>query len=148
MPLVVRRGRETDRPALESLELETVKRFPTRVRWLETFRELVSTSLEAEPEGFLVADYDGRAIGMAVARVGASHPLTGQRVGRLELLSVAPTWRAQGVGDRLLREAEAYLKAQGCQVVTFSLPADAGADGEALKAAGFRVAGWELEKSV
>ncbi len=147
MPLVVRRVRVSDLPVLETLEFETVKRFPSRTRWLDTFRSLLETSLSEEPEGLLVADYDGRAIGAAVARVGAAHPLTGQLVGKLLALSVAPGWRTQGIGERLVREAEAYLKSRGCQVVTFSLPADAGADGELFKAAGFRVAGWELEKS-
>jgi ribosomal protein S18 acetylase RimI-like enzyme len=148
MPLVVRRVKVMDLPVLESLEQETTRRFAGRPRWLETFRGLLEASLTQEPEGLLVADYDGRAVGAAVARVGELHPLTGLRVGRLEALTVAPAWRTQGVAERLVKEAEAYLKSRGAQVMQVSLPADAGADGELFKATGFKVAGWELERAL
>ena len=147
MPLVVRRVKVSDLPVLETLELETAKRFPARTRWIETFRTMLETSLSEEPEGLLVADYDGRAIGVAVARVMGPHPLTGQTLGRVLTLSVAPGWKAQGIGERLLKEAEAYLKSRGCQVIAMSLPSDAGAEGELFKQAGFKVSAWELEKS-
>jgi ribosomal protein S18 acetylase RimI-like enzyme len=147
MPLVVRRVKVTDLPVLELLELETAKRFPARKRWIETFRTLLESSLSEEPEGLLVADYDGRAIGAAVARVGGSHPFTGQALGRIHALSVAPGWKGQGIAERLLLEAEAYLKSRGCLVITFSLPSDAGADGDVFKQAGFKVSAWELEKT-
>jgi ribosomal protein S18 acetylase RimI-like enzyme len=146
MPLAVRRVKVTDLPVLETLELETTKRFPARKRWVETFRALIETTLSEEPEGLLVADYDGRAIGVAVARVAGPHPLTGQSLGRILVLSVAPGWRNQGIAERLLKEAEASLKSRGCQVIAFSLPSDAGADAELFKQAGFKVASWELEK--
>ena len=70
---------------------------------------MLETALTAEPEGLLVADYDGRAIGCAIARVGQPHPLTGLLQGRLEALTVAPGWRSQGIAERLIKEAEAYL---------------------------------------
>jgi ribosomal protein S18 acetylase RimI-like enzyme len=146
MPLAVRRVKVTDLPVLETLELETTKRFPARTRWVETFRALIETTLSEEPEGLLVADYDGRAIGVAVARVVGPHPLTGQSLGRILVLSVAPGWRTQGIAERLLKEAEASLKSRGCQVIAFSLPSDAGADAELFKQAGFKVASWDLEK--
>jgi ribosomal protein S18 acetylase RimI-like enzyme len=136
----------SDLPVLETLELETAKRFPARTRWIETFRTMLETSLSEEPEGLLVADYDGRAIGVAVARVVGPHPLTGQTLGRVLALSVAPGWRSQGIGERLLKESEAYLKSRGCQVIAFSLPSDAGMDGDLFKQAGFKVSAWELEK--
>lgn len=147
MPLAVRRVKVTDLPVLELLELETAKRFPSRKRWIETFRSMLETSLSEEPEGLLVADYDGRAIGVAVARQSGVHPLTGQSLGRILALSVAPGWKSQGIAERLLRESEAYLKSRGCQVIAFSLPSDAGADGDVFKNAGFKVSAWELEKS-
>ncbi len=148
MPLVVRRVKVLDLPVLEGLEAETVKRFPSRTRWLQTFGQLLEKTLSEEPEGLLVADYDGRAIGGAVARVRGEQALTGAKVGRIEALTVAPGWRTQGVAERLVKEAEAYLKSRGCQVLSVSLPADAGADGELYRAAGFKVASWELEKSL
>lgn len=147
MPLVVRRVKVTDLPVLETLERETVKRFPARTRWIETFRTMLETALSEEPEGLLVADYDGRAIGVAVARLAGDHPLTGQKLGRVLMLSVAPGWRTQGIGERLLKEAEAYLRSRGCRVVAFTLPSDEGAEGELFKQAGFKVSAWELEKT-
>ena len=146
MPLLVRRVKVSDLSVLESLELETMKRFPSRTRWIETFRRLIETSLSEEPEGVLIADYDGRAVGMALARVRGNHPLTGAKMGRLEVLSIAPGWRTQGVGDRLLKEAEMYLKSRGCEVMSTQLPADAGADGDFFKANHYKVAAWLLER--
>ena len=148
MPLVVRRVKVTDLPVLESLELETLRRFPSRTRWLETFRRIIETSLSEEPEGLLVADYDGRAVGVAAVRQRGKHPLTGALMGRLEVLSVAPGWRTQGIGERLLKETEAYLKSRGCTVMTTNLPSDAGADGDLFKANNYKVAGWELERAL
>ncbi len=113
---------------------------------METYRHLLETSLSNEPEGLLVADYDGRAIGCAVTRVGVAHPLTGLILGRLEALTVAPGWRSQGVAERLIKEAEAYLKSRNCQAMTLTLPSDAGGDGELFKVAGFKVAAWELQR--
>jgi GNAT superfamily N-acetyltransferase len=115
---------------------------------MESYRSLLERALTEEPEGLLVADFDGRAIGAAIARVRGTHPVTGEEHGRLEALTVAPAWRAHGIRERLIKEAEAYLKSRGCQVIAVSLPADAGADGELYRAAGFKVASWELEKSL
>lgn len=146
MPLVVRRVKVMDLPVLESLEAESSKRFSNRPRWIETYRETLERALSEEPEGLLVADYEGRAVGAAVARLGTAHPLTGVRMGRLEALTIAPGWRGQGVAERLLKEAEAYLKSRGAEVMQVSLPADAGAEGDLFKSGGYRVASWELER--
>ncbi len=146
MPLVVRRVKVNDLPVLETLELETAKRFPSRTRWMETFRRIVEEALSREPEGLLVADYDGRAVGGVVVRLCGPHPLTGAPQGRVEVLTVAPGWRTQGVAERLLKEAEAYLKARGCALMVARLQADAGADGDVFKQTGFKVAAWELER--
>lgn len=148
MPLVVRRVKVMDIPVLESLEQETVKRFPARTRWIETYRQLIEQALSEEPEGLLVADYDGRAVGGAIARVRGAHPHTGATHGRLEALTVAPAWRAHGVAERLLKEAEAYFKSRGCKVMSLSLPSDAGAEGDLFRASGFAVAAWELERKL
>jgi GNAT superfamily N-acetyltransferase len=148
MPLVVRRVKVQDLMALESLEAEVVRAFPARKRWLETYRVLLEKALAEEPEGLLVADYDGRAVGGAIARQRGPHPLTGEPHGRLEALTVAPSWRQHGVRERLLKEAEAYLKSRGCKRFVTTLPADAGADGDLFKSSGFKVASWELERTL
>lgn len=148
MPLVVRRVKVQDLVVLESLESESARSFPARKRWMETYRSLVEKALSEEPEGLLVADFDGRAIGAAIARVRGPHPLTGEEHGRLEALTVAPAWRAHGIRERLLKEAEAYLKSRGCKVMVTTLRADAGADGDLFKNSGFKVGGWELERTL
>lgn len=148
MPLVVRRVKVQDLAVLESLEGESARSFPARPRWMETYRGLMEKALTEEPEGLLVADYDGRAIGAAIVRVRGVHPMTGDEHGVLEALTVAPAWRAHGVRERLLKEAEAYLKSRGCKVMITTLRSDAGAEGELFKTSGFKVAGWQLERSL
>ena len=45
MPLVVRRVKVQDLSVLESLEGETVRSFPARLRWMETYRGLLERAL-------------------------------------------------------------------------------------------------------
>ncbi len=148
MSLFVRRAKATDLPVLETLEIETMRRFPSRTRWLETYRHLVETAQRNEPDGLLVADYDGRPIGVALTRIGEPHPLSGLKQGHLEVLTVAPGWRSQGIAEKLIKEAEGFLKSRGCQVLVVTLPSDAGGDGELFKVAGFKVAAWQLERAL
>ncbi|PZR12036.1 MAG: hypothetical protein DI536_17095 [Archangium gephyra] len=148
MPLVVRIAKAQDLPVLETLEAETVHHFPTRKRWLETFREMMTGALSEEPEGFIVAEFQGRPVGAALVRVRGPHPVTGVEHGVLQVLTVAPSWRAHGVREQLLQEAEAYLKSKSCQLMATSLRTDAGSDGDLYKAHGFTVASWELERTL
>lgn len=145
MPLAVRRVKVMDLPVLESIEAQVVKSTPTRTHWLETYRRLLEAALSEEPEGLLVADFDGHAVGAAIARLKGPHPLTGEPMGRLEALTVATAWRPHGVAERLLKEVEAYFKSRGCRVMAVTLPTDA-TDAGPYKSAGFSVAGWELER--
>jgi GNAT superfamily N-acetyltransferase len=148
MPLVVRRVKVQDLSLIESLEQDSVRSFPTRTRWMETFRGLLERALTEEPEGLLIADYEGRAVGAAIARVRGAHPVTGEEHGRLEALTVAPAWRAHGIRERLLKESEAYLKSRGCRMMVTTLQSDAGAEGELFKNSGFKVASWELTRTL
>ena len=148
MPLAVRRVKVQDLSALESMEADAVRSFPARKAWMESFRNLLERSLSEEPEGLLVADFDGRAVGAAVARVGGTHPVTGEEHGRLEALTVAHAWRAHGIRERLIKEAEAYLKSRGCRLMVTTLRADAGADAAVFKSSGFKGGGGELERQL
>lgn len=146
MPLLVRRLKVMDLPALEGIEAGHVQRFPGRAGWLAGFRRLVERTLSDEPEGLLIADLDGRVVGWAIARQRGTHPISGLTCGHIFHISCLPEVREHGVTSRLLREAEAYLRSRGCEVVQLSLPSDDTADAEALRKSGYRVAGWELER--
>lgn len=148
MPLLVRRVKVEDMPRVELLASDEAKRFAARGGWLSTARRQLEKALSDEPQGILLADYDGRVVGVAVVRHQGTHPVSGLRHGTLQLLVVAQGWRTQGVAARLLREAEAYCKARGAEVLTLQLPADAGEDADVFKESGYQVAGWELERSL
>jgi ribosomal protein S18 acetylase RimI-like enzyme len=148
MPLIVRRVKVQDISTLEQFEADVVKRFPSRTGWLEAYRRVIENSLSEEPEGILVAEYEGRPIGAAVVRAREHHPVTGVKYGQLLTLTVAQGWRGQGIDTRLLREAEAYLRSRGCESIALTLPADAGDDADLYKGAGYRVLGWELERTL
>ena len=79
---------------------------------MESYRSLLERALTEEPEGLLVADFDGRAIGAAIARVRGTHPVTGEEHGRLEALTVAPAWRAHGSMVPPLPEVTGLLRTE------------------------------------
>jgi ribosomal protein S18 acetylase RimI-like enzyme len=148
MPLVVRRIRVSDLPVLDAIENEITARFASRAGWMETYRNLLDIALAKEPEGVLVADFDGRPIGAAIARVAQNHRVTGQKHGVVEAITVAPAWKPQGIAERLLKESEMYLKSRGCEIVTVSIPESMGSDSDIYKNGNYRVIAWELEKSL
>jgi ribosomal protein S18 acetylase RimI-like enzyme len=147
--LIVRRLKVMDIPALETLERESVDRHPARVGWLDTYRRFVERSLAEEPEGFLVAELNDKVVGGAIARQRGPHPLTGSKHGQLLALTTSPAYARYSVGQRLLIEAQAYLKSRGCKSVTFWVPTDAvGEEIDLFKNAGFNVVSWELERAL
>jgi ribosomal protein S18 acetylase RimI-like enzyme len=147
--LIVRRLKVMDIPVLEALEKEAVDRHPGRIGWLDTYRRVVERSLAEEPEGFLVAELNEKVIGGAIARLRGPHPLTGQKHGQLMSLTASPAYARYNVGQRLLAEAQAYLKSRGCKSVTIWIPTDSGANEvDLFKNSGFNVVSWELERSL
>lgn len=147
MALTVRRLQILDLPALERTEAERAKRFPGRGGALAGFRKQIEQALSHEPEGLMIADLDGQIVGLAIARQRGAHPVSGQKHGRVEHLSVALGPEAQTVNTRLLKEAEAYLRSRGCAAIYLSLPADDAGDAQLLKDSGYRVVAWELAKT-
>jgi ribosomal protein S18 acetylase RimI-like enzyme len=97
----------------------------------ELYRELLG-----KPDTLLLLAHDGQelvAYGLAhVARatdtwVGDTWA-TGERIGEIESLSVAPTHRGRGLGDCLLRALEAHLDARGVKdLIIGLLPGNTGA---------------------
>lgn len=146
MALLVRRLKISDFPALEAIEASHQARLPTRPSWLQGFRRLIEVTLQEEPEGLMIADSDGAVAGWAVARQRGVHPMTGQQYGHIFHLSVALEQQRKGVGTRLLREAEAYLRSRGCEVIELSMPSDRQDGSDLFKRSGYKLVGWELER--
>jgi ribosomal protein S18 acetylase RimI-like enzyme len=144
--LLVRRVRVTDLPVLEGIEKESQKRFPGRKGWMDTYRRSVERALADEPEGILVAEDGGKVVGAIIVQQRGKHAITQQTYGALLGLTVGEKYRGAGIGKRLIKEAEAYLKARGCQSLALRLPADAGTDAQLFQDSGFQVVAWELEK--
>jgi ribosomal protein S18 acetylase RimI-like enzyme len=147
MNLAVRRIRLTDLPTLERFEAHMPRPPGIREHHLEVFRSTLEDALSREPEGFLVADSGGMAVGAVVARVRGAHAVTGVLFGRIEALVVSPAHPSVGIGDRLLKEGEAYLRSRGCQTLGVTLRANESTHAELFRNAGYRVAAWELERS-
>jgi len=147
MALTVRRLQILDLPALEKTEAERAKRFPERAGALAGFRKQVEQALSREPEGLMIADLDGRIVGLAIARQRGAHPVSGKKHGRVEHLSVTQGPETQGVTTRLLKESEAYLRSRGCEAIYMTLPADDASEAQLLKDAGYRVVAWEVGKT-
>lgn len=77
----------------------------------------IPAKLAVQPELFLVATEDGAVIGTTMAGYD------GHR-GWLYAVAVAPSHRRKGVGQSLVREAEARLAALGCGKINLQLRAD------------------------
>jgi len=69
--------------------------------------------------GVLVAEDNGTAVGFVHAGFGPQTDQKGLRPehGVINLIIVAPTYRRQGIGRELVRQAESYLQAGGAQFV-------------------------------
>jgi ribosomal protein S18 acetylase RimI-like enzyme len=78
--------------------------------------EDIARKLQVQPELFLVACAAGRIVGSVMAGY------EGHR-GWLNYLAVAPRCRRQGIGRRLVREAEARLRAMGCPKINLQVRA-------------------------
>ena len=71
----------------------------------------------------IAEDDDGDALGYAFLRVGGGESTlaTGDRVGELESLAVAPAARGAGVGSALIEAAFAHFRALGVTEMTLSV---------------------------
>jgi ribosomal protein S18 acetylase RimI-like enzyme len=143
----VRRLKVLDLPRLEQIEGELQADYPSRPGWMRSFRRLVELTLSQEPEGLLIAEVDDVVAGWAAVRQRGVHPMSGLQYGHIFHLSVARAYRSQGIGDRLLRESEAYLRSRGCESIHLSMPVDDPTTAEMFKRAGYRLSAWELERS-
>lgn len=67
----------------------------------------IEKKLQRDPDLFLVAEVDDKLIGTVIGGYDG-------RRGLIYHLSVAASFRGQGVGSRLMSEVEARLRAKGC----------------------------------
>lgn len=74
----------------------------------------IDRKVGVDPEGFLVADLDGRVVGTVMAGYD------GHR-GWINYLAVDPGTQGRGLGGRLVREAEQLLGRRGCAKVNLQI---------------------------
>ena len=97
---------------------------------------VIEGALKARPETLLVAECAGALVGAVIAG------FDGVR-GWIYHLAVAPTHRRRGVATRLMRAAEAALRALGCAKINLQVRA---ANSEAV--AFYRQLGYEVEERI
>ena len=105
--IAIRSFREADRPQLERLWSEVFPDDPPR----SAPARMIDGALAARPESLLVAELGGVVVGAVIAG------WDGVR-GWIYHLAVAPAQRRRGIATRLMRDAEATLRALGCSKMT------------------------------
>ena len=95
---------------------------------------MIDGALAVRPESLLVAVLDGVVVGAVIAG------FDGVR-GWIYHLAVAPAHRRRGIATRLLRDAEAALRARGCSKINLQVRATN--DGVV---AFYRALGYEIEE--
>lgn len=70
-------------------------------------REEIAKKIERDPDLFLVAEADGKLVGTVIGGFDG-------RRGLIYHLAVDRAYRGQGLGRKLMREAESRLAAKGC----------------------------------
>src|ERR1035437_6677678 len=98
MAILVRKLKVIDLPRLEEIEAALLSNYPSRPRWMSSFRRLVEQTLRDEPEGLLIIDVDGVVAGWAAVRQRGIHPMTGLKYGHIFHLSIAREFRRHGAG--------------------------------------------------
>src|SRR5512137_622507 len=88
---------------LASRELGRKVKYPIRPR------RIIEGYLWKEPNGCLVAEHEGRIVGVAYSHVWG-------QVGWLGPFEVLPEMQDKGVGSALLEGTERFLDQRGCQV--------------------------------
>jgi len=91
----------------------------------------IQRKLKVWPEGFRVAEADGRIVGTIM--VGYE----GHR-GWINYLAVSPNCRKRGLGRQLMNEAERLLKARGCPKINLQVRVTNSAAVAFYKRLGFR----------
>lgn len=110
--------RNADPPALVALWNEALtRRGAVELRSHTPLENAVFNKPYFDPDGFIVAEDDGRLAGFAHAGFGATEDLDAldQSRGVICALAVHPARRRTGIGTELLRRAEQYLRERGAK---------------------------------
>ena len=110
--VAIRSFREADRPQLEQLWTAVFPDDPPR----NAPDRMIDGALAVRPESLLVAEIDGALVGAVIAG------WDGVR-GWIYHLAVAPAHRRRGIATRLMRGAEAALRALGCSKINLQVRA-------------------------
>jgi len=132
--VAIRSFREEDRLQLAQLWSAVFPDDPPR----NAPDRLIDGALAVRPESLLVAELDGAADGTIVGAVIAG--FDGVR-GWIYHLAVAPAHRRHGIATRLMRRAEASLRARGCSKINLQVRAS----NESVVAF-YRALGYQLEE--
>ena len=128
--VAIRSFREADRLPLVQLWSAVFPADPPR----NAPDRMIDGALAVRPESLLVAVLDGVVVGAVIAG------FDGVR-GWIYHLAVAPAHRRRGIATRLLRDAEAALRARGCSKVNLQVRAT-----NDSVVAFYRALGYELEE--
>jgi ribosomal protein S18 acetylase RimI-like enzyme len=79
-------------------------------------KESLQKQLKRDPDLFIVAEEDGRILGVVLGR------WEGRR-GWINRLAVAPEQRSKNLGSQMVKEVENRLKAKGCEKVNLLIDA-------------------------
>jgi ribosomal protein S18 acetylase RimI-like enzyme len=130
--VAIRAFREADRSQLGHLWTEVFPDDPPR----SAPDRMINGLLAARPESLLVAEIDGALVGAVIAG------WDGVR-GWIYHLAVAPAHRRRGIATRLMRGAEATLRAVGCPKINLQVRAT-----NQSVVAFYRALGYQLEDRI
>jgi aminoglycoside 6'-N-acetyltransferase I len=141
MDAQVREAKPGDAPALARLRHRLWPDSSVEEHAGELARLLAGEALSTLPSVILIAEAQGEIVGFAETglRSHADGCDASRPVGYLEGWYVAPEWRRQKVGARLLAEVEAWARAQGCREMASDTWADNTESQLAHEALGFEV---------
>lgn len=132
--IAIRSFREADRPQLTKLWSVVFPDDPPR----NAPDRMIDGARAVHPESLLVAEIDGAVDRVLVGAVIAG--FDGVR-GWIYHLAVAPTHRRRGIATRLVRAAEAALRARGCSKINLQVRAT-----NQSVVAFYRALGYQLEE--
>jgi len=128
--ITIRKFRETDRDVLKDLTERSFK--PVSIEagieekfglihntnWAQRKRRHIDWDCDANPDGVLVAEGDGRVLGYITTRIDRE-----TAIGWIPNLAVEPGLQGQGIGKRPMNAALNYLREQGmegCRIETLA----------------------------